>query len=82
MNRKQLMDLIAADVDEHVNDEIRAYVKQQAEKQANWRNSPDPMVWAEKFVQTFRENPATFDPGDAGLMVGWFANAMAAARHE
>lgn len=42
----------------------------------NWPfGEPDAMVWAEAFVA----KGFTFDQIDVGLMVGWFANAMASA---
>lgn len=52
----------------------------------DWHDSPDAMVWAEKFVETLQRERAAgnagADPEDAGFMVGWFANAMfAGERH-
>jgi hypothetical protein len=38
-------------------------------------NTTDAMVWAEEFMRLFADRRADID---AGLMVGWFANAMAA----
>ncbi len=38
----------------------------------------DAMVWAKEFVKTKKEMDWTLDDIDESLMVGWFANAMAA----
>ncbi|MCK9369326.1 hypothetical protein M0R04_05255 [Candidatus Dojkabacteria bacterium] len=37
----------------------------------------DAMVWAIEFVKCKNENNWTLNDIDEGLMVGWFANAMA-----
>ncbi len=48
----------------------------------DWHDSPDAMVWAEKFVEILKRERAAGNPGadpeDPGFMVTWFANAMAA----
>jgi len=38
----------------------------------------DAKVWAERFVQIKKEKKWTIDDIDESLMLGWFANAMAA----
>ncbi len=40
----------------------------------------DAMAWAVSFVSYARRNPAIAT--DKGTMIGWFANAMAAAERE
>lgn len=52
------------------------YVSDNA-KLAPWHDSPDAMVWAEKFVEMHKGKEIGSEDVDAGLMVGWFANAMA-----
>lgn len=37
-------------------------------------NSTDALVWAEEFMKNFGDK---LDQIDVGLMIGWFANAMA-----
>jgi hypothetical protein len=38
----------------------------------------DAMVWAKEFVSCMNKNNWTLHDIDVALMVGWFANAMAA----
>jgi hypothetical protein len=84
MNRRELMNRIAADVDSVIHTEILEHNEHQDEKRKrilqrqDWFDNPDAMVWAEKFVEMLKANPDTLDPSDAGCMVSWFANAMAA----
>lgn len=91
MNRRQLMDSIAADVDQHVSDAIREHDDIQTEKRASilqredWHDSTDALIWAEKFVETLRSMKDT--PGalrhpelNVGCMVSWFANAIETGR--
>lgn len=49
-----------------------------------WHDSTDAMEWASQFCRIFDGAEVTDGEGrvDKGLMVGWFANAMAAAERE
>jgi len=47
-------------------------------KGVNLLETTDAMVWAKEFVRTKNRMKWTLDDIDEGLMVGWFANAMAA----
>jgi hypothetical protein len=38
----------------------------------------DAMVWAQEFVRILKKQEWSLEDIDEGLMVGWFANAMAA----
>lgn len=49
------------------------------ELQAKLYATDDAMVWAEEFVKLFEAHLVGGDDIDTGLMVGWFANAMATA---
>ena len=40
--------------------------------------SNDALVWAKAFEQYKKENNWSLEEIDEGLMIGWFANAMAA----
>lgn len=52
------------------------YRKTKADLQAaKLLETTDAMVWAEEFMKNFGDK---LDQIDEGLMVGWFANAMAA----
>jgi hypothetical protein len=44
----------------------------------NLLETTDAMVWAEEFVRIKIKQGWTWTDIDEGLMVGWFANAMAA----
>ena len=46
--------------------------------QINLLSTNDAMVWAEEFVRIKEKNGWTLEDIDEGLMVAWFANAMAA----
>lgn len=52
------------------------YIHTKADRQAaKLLETTDAMVWAEEFMRNFGDK---LDQIDRGLMVGWFANAMAA----
>ena len=38
----------------------------------------DAYVWAQEFIRRKKDNDWSLDDIDEGLMIGWFANAMAA----
>ena len=44
----------------------------------NLLETNDAAVWAKVFVEYKKENNWTLEDIDEGLMVGWFASAMAA----
>ena len=46
--------------------------------ESSFIESADGMVWAEAFCAHVGASPGA-DPTDPGWLVGWFANAMAAA---
>jgi hypothetical protein len=79
----KIVDEIMANVCAYADEQIRQHNKVQEEKrlltlaQKDWYDAPDAMVWAEKFVEMVQKDSEISI--DAGLMVSWFANAMAAA---
>ena len=42
----------------------------------------DALVWAQEFIDTMRRQNWDLNDIDEGLMIGWFANAMAAQEME
>lgn len=87
----QIVNELMANIDQFANERVAEHVKVQEEKRKriiqreDWHDSPDAMVWAEKFCEQQRtreedEAGRHIDPTDAGFMVSWFANAMAAAQ--
>lgn len=59
------------------NDELPgALALQIAIEKGEWPHTMDARVWAQKWMETIRENPEI--PNDEGAMIGWFANAIMA----
>jgi hypothetical protein len=84
---------LAPDIETHIDWMVQQREEQQEEKRkallmnGPWQDSTDAMVWAEKFVEMnngkliVNDSPVAADQEvDAGAMVSWFANAMAAAQ--
>jgi hypothetical protein len=92
----RIVDEIMSNIDAYVSEQIKQHTLNHEAKRAlilrreDWHDSPDAMVWAEKFCEQQRNynkdeddlkegETRSIDPTDEGFMVSWFANAMAAA---
>jgi hypothetical protein len=51
-------------------------------KKVNLLETTDPVVWAKEFIRYKKKNKWKLEDIDEALMVGWFANAMAAQEFE
>jgi hypothetical protein len=88
---RRIVDELMANIDQFASERVAEHIKTQEAKRAlilrreDWHDFPDAMVWAEKFIelraQAIQEGRSDdVRPDDAGFMVSWFANAMAAAQ--